>query len=163
QLLLTTCGLVLLVGVVIFAVADRSNRLTTRSLVHSLFREVSGHAVTQTKDFIFRAAPVAQSLGQLSGQGLTLDNFDALAPQLLAFLKANSGMTWVLYGDESGDYVGATRLSDGRVHIERTHMVGGRTHFTEHEVRADGSWELVKEDSDRGYDPRTRPFYILAK
>ena len=31
-------------------------------------------------------------------------------------------MTWVLYGDESGDYTGATRLNDGRVHIERTHI-----------------------------------------
>lgn len=163
QLLMTTCGLVLLVGIIIFAVADRSNRITTRALVNSLFREVSGHAVTQTKDFIFRAAPVAQSLEQLAGHGLDLDNFDTLATQLLAFLKANEGMTWVLYGDESGDYAGATRLSDGRVHVERTHMAEGQTLLTEYEVHANGSWTVVHEDNDRGYDPRTRPYYILAK
>jgi len=31
-------------------VADRSNRTSTQSLVDSLFREVSSHAVTQTRD-----------------------------------------------------------------------------------------------------------------
>ena len=157
------CGLVLLAGAMIMVVADRSNRSSTGALVDSLFREVSSHAVTQTKDFVLRAAPVAESLQQLANQGLAMDDLDRLSHQLLAFLKGNPAMTWVLYGDESGDYTGATRLHDGQVHIERTHIVGGKTHLMEYEVQGDGSWKLFQQDDNRGYDPRNRPFYVLAK
>lgn len=163
KLLLSMCGLVLLTGIIVLAVADRSSRASTQTLVDTLFREVSGHAVTQTRDFVQRAAPVAQSLQQLAHQGLAMDDLDKLAPQLLAFLKGNAGMTWVLYGDESGDYVGATRLNDNRLHIERTRITDGRTHLTEHEVQSDGSWKIFKQDENSGYDPRRRPFYQLAK
>ena len=163
KLLLCMCGLVLLTGAVIIAVADRSNRASTQALADSLFREVSSHAVTQTKDFVQRAAPVAESLEQLSSQGLALDDLDRLAHQLLAFLKGNPGMTWVLYGDESGDYTGATRLTDGQLHIERTHIADGKTHLTEYEVQSDGTWKVFLQDDTRGYDPRIRPFYKLAK
>jgi sigma-B regulation protein RsbU (phosphoserine phosphatase) len=163
RLLLSTCALVLLTGIALIAVADRSNQASTKTLVDSLFKEVSSHAVTQTKDFVLRAAPVAQSLEQLANQGLALDDLDRLAPQLLAFLKGNAGMTWVLYGDESGDYTGATRLDNGRLHIERTHIANRKTHLTEYEVEDDGSWKIFQQNDDRGYDPRRRPFYTLAK
>src|SRR5688500_18917072 len=101
KLLLGVCGVVLLTGFVLIAVADRSGRASTRQLVESLFREVSGHAATRTKDFVLRAAPVAESLGELADRGLALDDPDRLAPQLLAFLKAHPGLTRVLYGHES--------------------------------------------------------------
>ena len=122
KLLLNMCSLVLLTGAVIMLVADQSNRANTNELIDSLFHEVSRHAVTQTKDFVLRTAPVAESLGQLANQGLVLEDLDHLGPQLLAFLKGNAGMTWVLYGDESGDYTGAERLPDGQLHIERTRL-----------------------------------------
>lgn len=163
KLLLGMCAMVLLTGVVVVVVADLNNRRSTKILAESLFREVSGRAATQTTEFVSRAGPVAQSLEQLSYHGLALDNLDKLAPQLLAFLNGNPGMTWVLYGDESGDYTGATRLRDGSIHIERTHIAGGKTHLTEYEVQRDGSWTIVRRDDDRGYDPRNRPFYLLAK
>ena len=164
KLLLAMCGMVLLTGVVVVFVADQNSRRSTATMVDALFREVSGHAASQTKDFVLRAAPVAQSLEQLADQGLALDDLDKLAPQLLAFLKGNSGLTWVLYGDEaSGDYTGATRLRDGGLHIERTHIVDGKTHLTESEVQPDGSWKIVRQVDNYGYDPRKRPFYILAK
>lgn len=163
KLLLAMCGIVLLTGVVLIAVADRASRQSTQALVNSLFRQASDQAMTQTRDFVLHAAPVAQSLEQLADKGLALNDLDKLALQLLAFLKANPGMTWVLYGDESGDYTGATRLRDGSLHIERTHIVDGKTHLTEYEVHKDGSWKIVRQDNNSGYDPRTRPFYILAK
>jgi serine phosphatase RsbU (regulator of sigma subunit) len=163
KLLLSMCGLVALTGGVITFVADRNNRASTQVLVDSLFREVSSHAAAQTKDFVLRAAPVAESLAQLSSQGLALDDLDRLAHQLLAFLQGNQGMTWVLYGEESGDYVGATRLNDGRLHILRTHLVNGRAHLTEYEVQSDGEWKVFRRDENNGYDARKRPFYVLAK
>ena len=163
KLLLSMCALVLLTGAIIIAVADHSSRQSTDILVNSLFQEVSEHAVTRTKDFVLRAAPVAQSLAQLADDGLAMNDLDRLSHQLLAFLKGNADMTWVLYGDESGDYTGATRLRDGHLHIERTHIADGKTHLIEYEVQDDGSWKIFREDPNSGYDPRNRPFYVLAK
>jgi phosphoserine phosphatase RsbU/P len=163
KLLASMCALVLLTGGIIIAVADHSGRKSTSILVDSLFREASGHTVTRTKDFVLRAAPVAESLAQLVNDGLPIDDLDRLAPQLLAFLKGNPDMTWVLYGDESGDYTGATRLHGGQIHIERTHIVDGKTHLTEYEVQNDGTWKIFRQDDNSGYDPRKRPFYVLAR
>ena len=58
KLLLSVCVLVLLTGVTLIAVADISSQASTRTLVDSLFREVSSHAATQTKDFVLRRAPL---------------------------------------------------------------------------------------------------------
>jgi len=135
---------VLLVGLVILrsqigATASARGRWSTR-----FFARVSGHAVAQTKDFIFRAAPVAESLEQMAGLGMALNDQDKLAPQLLAFLNANKGLTRVLYGDESGDHLAAVRMNDGQVHIERTHIVDGRTRLAEYEVKPDGTMSMVR-------------------
>jgi hypothetical protein len=74
KLLLGVCALVVLTGGVITLVSDRGNRASTNAQVDSLFHEVSGHAAEQTKGFVERAAPVAESLSRLSNQGLALDN-----------------------------------------------------------------------------------------
>lgn len=161
--MLSSCALVLLTGVIILVVADRGSRAGTQTLADELFKNVSQDAVAQTRDYVLSAAPVAESLARLSGKGLVINDLDQLAPQLLAFLEANPGLTWVLYGDESGDYTGATRLRNGEVHIERTHITNGHTHLTDYLVQPNGSWKIDKQDNNSGYDPRARPFYILAK
>jgi phosphoserine phosphatase RsbU/P len=155
--------LVMSTGGVITFVSDRGNLASTEALVDSLFREVSGHAAEQTKDYVVRAAPVAESLSRLSDQGLALDDLDRLARQLLPFLQGDEGLTRVLYGDESGDYVSAARLNDGQIQVERTHIVDGRTHSTEYAIERDATWKVIRQDYKEGYDPRTRPFYLLAK
>lgn len=163
KLMISMCGVVFLTGLVIIALADRRLRKNTQAFVHSLFKETSSHAVTRTKDFVQRAAPVAQSLQLLADQGLALDDLDRLARQLLAFVKANPGLTAVLYGDEAGNFATLFRMNDGRLHVKRTHLVNGLTHLTEYEVMDDGSWKIVRHDNNAGYDPRNRPFYLLAK
>ena len=43
-------------------------------------------------------------------------------------------------------------------------MVGARkTHLTEYEVQPDDTWKIFRQDDNSGYDPRKRPFYVLAK
>jgi hypothetical protein len=95
---LGVCGLVLVTGAVITWLADHSARGNTEALIDSLFREVSGHAVTHTRAFVFRAAPLVESMRNLGDKGLALDDSDRLAAQLLAFLKGNPGLSWVSYG-----------------------------------------------------------------
>jgi sigma-B regulation protein RsbU (phosphoserine phosphatase) len=106
---------------------------------------------------------VVESLVQLADKGLAIDDHRRLAPQLLAVLKANKGLSWVSYGDESGAFTGAYRTVDGGLRINQSHIENGKTRLTEHDVLSDGTWKLFKTEDDSGYDPRTRPYYTKAK
>src|SRR6476646_3709088 len=120
KLVLGVCGLVLLTGTVVLWLAHRSARASTEALTGSVFREVSGRAATHTRGFVLRAAPVVESLAQLADKGLAIDDPERLAPQLLAVLKANPGLSWVSYSDESGTFTGAYRTPAGGMQIARS-------------------------------------------
>ena len=124
---------------------------------------MSGHAVTHTRGFVLRAAPLVESLQHLGDKGLALDEPDRLARQLLAFLEGNPGLSWVSYGDEAGTFTGVYRPPEGGLRINQSRIVEGRTRLVEHDVLPDGSWRLARQEEDSGYDPRTRPFYQKAK
>lgn len=156
-------GLVLLTGAVVLWLAHRSARAATEELTGSVFREVSGRAAAYTRGFVLRAAPIVESLTQLADKGLALDDPDRLAPQLLAVLKANPGLSWVSYGDEDGTFTGAFRTPQGGLRINRSRIVAGRAPAVEHDVLPDGTWRVFHEEEDSGYDPRKRPFYTRAK
>src|SRR5215471_10123568 len=163
KLVLGVCGLVLLTGAVVLWLAHRSARAGTEALTGSVFREVSGRAVTHTGGFVLRAAPVVESLVQLADKGLAVDAPERLAPQLLAVLKANPGLSWVSYSDERGSFTGAHRRPDGGTLINRSHIVDGKTKQVEYVTLPDGARKILKDDDDSGYDPRKRPFYLGAK
>jgi serine phosphatase RsbU (regulator of sigma subunit) len=163
RLTLAVCTLVLLTGAMVTWLAHRSAKSSTESLARSLFREVSNHAATQSQSHVLRAAPLVESLVQLADDGLALDDSDRLASQLLSILKANEGLSWVSYGDESGNFTGAYRPVEGGLRLNQSHIVGGRTRMAEHNVEADGSRRVHRTDDDSGYDPRARPFYRKAK
>jgi phosphoserine phosphatase RsbU/P len=163
KLIFGVAGLVLLNGAVVLWLAHRSERATSEALIGSVFREVSERAATHTRAFVFRAAPVVEALAQLVDKGLAVDDHDRLAPQLLAVLKASPGLSWVSYSDESGSFTGAYRPPEGALRIKRSHIVGGKTQMVEYEVLPDGSQKILQSDSDNGYDPRVRPFYVKAR
>jgi sigma-B regulation protein RsbU (phosphoserine phosphatase) len=163
RLVAGVCGLVLLTGAAITWLAYRSARDSTRALADSIFREVSGHTVTHTRAFVLRAAPLVESLAQLADNGLALDDPERLTPQLLAVLKANPGLSWISYSDESGSFTGANRTPEGGLRINRSRIRNGKTQLVEYDALPDGSLKEFHNDPDSGYDPRARPFYIAAK
>src|SRR5262249_16920479 len=148
---------------VVLWLAHRSTRASTEALTGSVFREVSGRAVTHTRAFVLRAAPVIESLVQLADKGLVLNDADRLAPQLLAVLKANPGLSWISYSDENGSFTGANRTPEGALLINHSHIVNGKTKLEEYEPLLDGTRRVLKSDDDNDYDPRKRPFYLGAK
>src|SRR5687767_2864412 len=79
QLMLGVCGLVLLTGAAITWLAHRSARQSTETLTDALFREVSAHAVSETRAFTEQAPPVVEALRRLANDGLVLDDADKLA------------------------------------------------------------------------------------
>src|SRR5689334_12300172 len=127
RLVVGVCGLVLLTGAVVLWLAHRSARASTEELTGSVFREVSGRAATHTRAFVLRAAPVVESLAQLADKGLAVEDPERLAPQLLAVLKANAGLSWVSYSDEIGTFTGANRTPEGGLRLNRSHIVDGKT------------------------------------
>ena len=163
RLVAGVCGLVLFTGAAVTWLAHRSARSSTEALVDSLFREVSGHAVTHTRAFVLRAAPLAESLARLADDGLALDDSDRLAGQLLGVMKANPGLSWVSYGDEAGNFTGVYRTPEGGLRTNQSRIVDGHTHLVEKDVLPDGTRKPFRRDDDSGYDPRTRPFYRKAK
>lgn len=163
KLVAGVCSLVLLTGSVVLWLAHRSARASTDELTGTVFREVSGKMAAQSRGFVLRAAPVVESLAGLAETGLAIEDPERLAPQLLAVLKANPGLSWVSYGDERGTFTGAYRTLEGGLRINRSRITAGKTRLVEHDVLADGTWKVVKEEADSGYDPRTRPFYVKAK
>jgi sigma-B regulation protein RsbU (phosphoserine phosphatase) len=163
KLVLGVCGLVLLTGAVVLWLAHRSARASTEALIGSVFREVSARAATHTRGFVLRAAPVVESLGQLADKGLMVDDQERLAPQLLAVLKANPGLSWVSYSDERGAFTGAYRAPNGAMLINQSYIVNGKTKLVEYNTLPDGTRKVLRTDDDSGYDPRKRPFYLGAK
>jgi phosphoserine phosphatase RsbU/P len=163
RLVAGVCGLVLLTGALVLGLAHRSARAGTEALTGAVFREVSGRAATHTRAFVLRAAPVVESLAQLADKGLAVDDPERLAPQLLAVLKANPGLSWVSYSDESGTFIGAYRPPEGLLRISHSHIANGKTKLVEWEMLPDGAQKPFKTDDDGGYDPRVRPFYVEAK
>ncbi|MCE9554136.1 MAG: HAMP domain-containing protein [Planctomycetes bacterium] len=163
RLLLGVCSLVVLTGMTVTWLAYRSARASTEGLAQSLFREVSGRTVENTQAFVMRAAPVVESLRELTDDGLQLDDSDKLAPQLLAFLKANRGVSWVSYGDRHGTFTGAFRPSADKLLINQSRIVGGITDMVEHDASKEGLPVLVRKEHDTKYDPRRRPYYEAAR
>jgi sigma-B regulation protein RsbU (phosphoserine phosphatase) len=163
KLVAGVCGLVLFTGAIVLWLAHRSARAGTEALTGSVFREVSGRAAAHTRGFVLRPAPVAATLVQLADNGLAVDDPDHLAPQLLGVLKANPGLSWVSYSDESGSFTGAHRRPEGGTLINQSRIVNGTTKLVEYDTLPDGTRKILKIDDESKYDPRKRPFYIGAK
>jgi serine phosphatase RsbU (regulator of sigma subunit) len=162
RLVLGIGALVLMTGAVITWLAHRSARRSSEALADGLFREASAHAVDETRAFTEHATPVVEALCRLGVDNLAIDDQTRLDRQLLAFLEANPGLSWVSYSDEAGAFSGAYREA-GRVHIRQTHLANGKSPTVEYEVLPDGDWRPTGPERDTGYDPRGRPFYVKAK
>ncbi|HSV14410.1 MAG TPA: SpoIIE family protein phosphatase, partial [Tepidisphaeraceae bacterium] len=132
-------------------------------LADAMFREVTAHAVTQARDHVLRVVPVARSLAALGDRGLTLNDTQKLAHQLVGLLRANPGVTWISYSDEAGTFTGAHRTASGTLRINQSWIEAGHTKLIEHDVYANDSWSIFRTNDDSKYDPRKRPFYIQAR
>ena len=164
SLVLSLSLLVVGTGLAVSLLAFRGAREVSTRLADDVFQEVSDHAVTKTRGFLLRAVPIAETLGGLSELGLATDTAEQLGRQLAVVLRANPGVSWVSYSNEAGDFVGAFRTRAGELRVNRSRIeADGRTSVVEHDVLEDGSWRLFRTESDSGFDPRVRPYYVHAR
>ncbi len=154
--------LVALTGGAVIVYSQARARDQIEGSTEELFERVSDQAADEARTHLLRAAPVAELARRLIDEDAVYDR-DGLARRFLAFLHANPELSWVTYGMEDGSFVGAYHSTTGLYRVNRSEIVDGKTELHEYDVDDHGAWILRRHELDTGYDPRTRPFYTLAK
>jgi serine phosphatase RsbU (regulator of sigma subunit) len=163
QLALTMTALVLVSAAAVSFVAFASAASSARALADSLFREASSHAVTRARNHVLGVAPLVSALSRVAPETLALNDSNRLGIQLAEILRANEGLTWLSFSDESGRFTGANRTAEGTIRLNQSHIENGKTRRVDSDVLADNSLRPFRTTEDTGYDPRKRPFYQRAK
>lgn len=91
---------------------------------------------------------------------LPVDDPELLARHLVARFRYQKKLSWLSYGDAQGRFTGAWRHPSGRIVIQRSWLDEQGGHVREEFVSGDS--ERLRWSDDWTYDPRTRPFYLLA-
>jgi adenylate cyclase len=133
----------------------------TRDTARALFAQVAQSAASSTTSFLSHAPPAAEALRNLDDTAPDPTN-ERRARRLLAVLRANPSFAWVSYSDDAGTFTGAYRTAPDAYRINRSRIVDGKTRLDEHDVAGD-DWRPFRHDDDSKYDPRTRPFFQLAR
>ena len=163
SLALAVAALVLVTGGWIAWWNYRSGLANARSLAGKLFDQVAHQTAEATGAFLMRAPPAAETVRGLSADDDGPIDSDVLARRLLAVLGANSQFTWVSVSDAAGSFTGVYRTADGKLRVNQSKLIDGKTVLDERDVQADGTWQAFRHDPDTKYDPRTRAFYKLAE
>jgi len=157
-------ALILVTGAVIAINSYLTTKRSIDALTTQLFDEVGSQAAEETRAHLALAIPAVDLVASLLRDrpiagDITQD--DALLAELVSVLRANPGFAWVSFSDARGSFVGAYRKRD-ELRTNRSKIVGGATDLEEHVIQPDGTLRLFRHDTTH-YDPRTRPFYVLAE
>jgi adenylate cyclase len=155
---------VILTGALVAGNLNLTARASIRKLVDTLFGQVAEETAKQARAHLREASPAVDTLTVLlaNDPAVSARPTDELARRLLAVLRANSGFAWVSFSDVDGSFTGVQRTADGTLVVNQTRIENGRTIRDEHAVAGDGTWALLRHDSDAHYDPRTRPWYLKS-
>src|SRR5215813_2334838 len=134
---------------------------STRDTARALFAQVAHEAADGTAAFLAHAPPAAETLRNLDDTAPD-PTAERRARKLLGVLRANGSFAWVSFSDDAGTFTGAYRTAPDAYRINRSRIVDGKTRLDEHDV-GDAEWKLFRHDDDSKYDPRTRPFFQLAR
>lgn len=164
ELIFGVASLVLLTGAVVLWLAQRSATAGVAMLTESLFREVSMHAVTQTRSFVLGAIPVIEPLHNLAETAQSPEDADhQIARRLLALLEANPVFGGASYANVAGMYVAMHRADSGTYRGEEGKFAKGRMQKQQIEPQADGAWKTVGTDASSAFDPRMQPSFAKAE
>ena len=157
-------ALILMTGAIIAVNSYLTTKRSIDALTTQLFDQVGSQAAEQTRAHLALAIPAVDLLASLLRDRALPDDItkdDVLVDQLASVLRANPGFAWVSFSDSQGSFVGAYRKGD-ELRTNRSRIVNGATDLVEHVLQPDGTWRLFRHDQTQ-YDPRTRPFYVLAE
>lgn len=165
SLLVAIPALVLITGGLIVFFTLSNTRRTMEDFGWALFREATNQSVNETRNVIREAIPDIETLRNLYDRGLLSGDINRQARHYLEILRSHKDYSWVSFGDEAGTFAGAYRpeASAKILRLNLSWLKNGKTESYDYDVDDRGNQKLFKYDANAGYDPRTRPFYELAK
>jgi adenylate cyclase len=131
----------------------------TNARVDALLRELSGRVAAH----MAAAVPTIEVARSMLRDSLVKSDRDALARQFALVLRNNAAFSWMSYSDQSGNFTGAYRASDGTLHISQSTFGSDGGDLQEYLVGDAGQWTPTIHQSKYGYDPRADRFYGAAK
>jgi adenylate cyclase len=156
--------LIVVTGAIIAVNSYLTTKRSIDALTDQVFQQVSEQAADQTRAHVLQAEPAVDllvaSISESEERGDITDDA-ALEAQLVDVLRANGGFEWTTFGDEHGSFVGAERRK-GAILTNKSRIVNGKTEVFERIVESDGTRRLASHLTNE-YDPRKRPYYVLAK
>ena len=156
--LLVTVTVAAISGITYFntraAILDEANQR-----VDALLREVSGRVAAHMAS----ALPAIDLSRMMMRDSLVRTDKDSLARQFSLVLLNNPPFSWMSFSDESGNFTGAYRASDGTLHISQSTFGPSGSELHEFRVGETGAWTPTITRTNYGYDPRQDRFYVAAK
>jgi serine/threonine protein kinase len=133
--------------------------------IQALWRDIADRTSRSTaqevRSLLDPALPMLEECVSLAEMDLLpVDDPELLALHLVARFRYQKKLSWLSYGDSQGRFTGAWRHSSGRIVIQRSWLDEQGGHVREEFVSGDS--ERLRWSDDWTYDPRTRPFYLLA-
>lgn len=148
-----------MIGLITFV----NSRSSLGELSRSLFGQVSATTQEKVRGHLKPAYRVVREYQNLARQNrLPLGDFDELGCIFAERLRAESNLSEITYGDSQGRFVGSSRGPDGRIVARWTDPGESEQKQNRKAVLTEDGKKQPLEASKKKYDPRERPWYILA-
>jgi adenylate cyclase len=158
---------VLIFGGVISLVSYIGGKNSVESLVKSIMQNASQHTIDKTTNYLDAAVETSKmSEDYLKSGLLKTDNRKVLEKYFEGILKVNPELIGMFYGSETGEFFMVKEMPD-KTYSSQTILRKGKFSQINWEHQKN-SWyddpkyddELI--DTEKAYDPRTRPWYKEA-
>ena len=159
---LLVCG----VGLVITLTSWTNQRNNIESIATDRFREQATLAKWQMEQALIQGDSVLKVLeAYLTREGLKFDRAD-FAENVSSQFGGRDALAYLGIADHLGNYTGIFPIDEpvmaaSTVLTDRHMQESGFSHLKEYHITPVGL-SLFREDPKFGYDPRTRPWYVLA-
>lgn len=164
-------ALALFIGVGVGVPTALNTRNAVRRLSDSVLREIREQTVVKTDAFLGAAKPSLGLLRDLMSRDPECAIFAPGEPRdaalrargrhLLRILKSATHYDMVYFGDAKGYFVAARRRGPNYL-VEFRWPSGGRTVRRTYLVSDNDTWRREAQTDRRPFDPRKRPWYVLA-
>jgi len=133
-------------------------------LVDRRFKTVAESTASEVSALVGIAVGVLREQQLAAARGLqSLDDSLELGRRFAERLRQAKRLAWLSYGDAAHDrFVGATRLQDGTIVINRSEPAVNRGRPTELAIQDDGSLRPVSTAAKPAYSLATQPWFVAA-
>jgi len=149
-------------GIVIYGYRSNSEIMLQSS--DELLYQISETIIRQTSNHLEPARKTGHLLRRMIERGDTFANSPEMIETIsLEALDAYPQFSAVYLGDEGGNFVMARRLTDGTYSTRIVSRTGEPAGVLE--IDRDHDWQIIatRSSSILNFDPRERPWYVLAK